>query len=1271
MKVVKDLQHGLLLNHFGLADKYYLSLTVLTFFAFSDPDAPLSEQDLWPFVQSELGKDAILDAAMPKLKGEVLVWGRCFTPGGAPRIAGEVGFHAGAIEKTLHVFGDRFWQKAGGTAQVITDPRPFTEMPITWQRAFGGSGFEQNPLGRGAAPVLSPEGQEIRPLPNIEIPGRLIGAPSDRPIPAGFAPIDFTWPQRTKKVGTYDERWLQERWPFYPDDMDWTYFNAAPEDQQMDRYFQAGEPIAVRNMHPEKPLLMSAVPALRQRCFLNQCEDMARKDGERIFKEINTHIDTLWLFPHAERGIAVFRGSTVVADDEALDVDHLFIATELSADPPKDIQHYHEVFLKRLDRGVGTKIAGAMEKAHEKLSAAADRLKDLPLEISDAVARNLGDAPRPVRTPHEVINNALTTIDKGQQRLDGAEKKILALKAKHGHRMKIDTSPFSSARQQFADAKTRLTGLATTVDDVTAKQADTFSKLRPQIGQAVAGIDPALLKDAGFDPDTFFAAFAGTTDPWQDSGMRFIEPCRDALKRRPHLMSAFRSLGFRPYTLKRAWIGINPELKTFQRDAWGLKPNAASTPDPSVLIIPPGLVIPCFDGARIVRITIRPIPADTGESPDMARLTRAIVNTDNDVIVEGSEAAAMVISPGDKAFIRVPEELDALFLHQEIGDMAAVIAMKTPDATPGKTAEALLKTTPQFIVACEATATGEDVAAAWQPVCPAAEALALPKEKTLFAAKKEGVDLWQWVADALHPEHAPDLADKPKEVDVTEPGALAALVPVIDVAGIIGQVRNRLTAKMQAGRDALEKSKKEMMAGSGKLLRDRGIAPESVFAAAKKSETPAANPYNAAKEKFTQKFAAMKNTLAEHNALTPDVEKTLAEVEKKNMGILTNAARQYDEGKAKLAAVKAAAAAGPPDWARKLMIDAGLDPDDPAPLKPLDREAVVQRLADGGRLAGKNLAGADLSGLDFRGIDLRRTQFQKTNLTGCNLDGADLSGAIANEADFSKASLRQTVMSKGLFQKAVFKEARMSGSDLTQAIMSEADLTGADLTGAVLTKTLLEKAKLIGARLTDAKAGKGYFLSTDVSQADFSGADVTKAVFLKANIDQVDFSRSTARGTIFIESTGDKVNFAGADMHNSRILNGSAMTRSDFTRANAERACWMKSDLSQSDFRGAQLKRGLVQECDLSASDLSGISAKQARLTKTDLSDANLKGINLMTGSLRKSKLVRTDLSGANLYGAEFYRTGVGETRFDEANLKMTKLYKRTDLIAEIEKEKK
>lgn len=1267
MRVIKESEHSLLLNYFGLMNRYYLAITVMTYFDFTDPANPLAEREMWPFVQEELGKDAILDMAMPKPKGELLVWGRCFPPGGEPRGASQVSVRLGPIEKRLYVFGNRYWKKAGGMGYSITEPEPFIDMPLTYDRAFGGSGFDRNPLGRGAAPVTTSPGQQSHPLPNVEDPRRLIGSPADRPDPAGFAPIDYAWPQRAKKLGTYDNKWFQERWPFYPDDMNWTYFNTAPEDQQIEDFFAGTEAFSVAGMHPKEPIVESRLPGIRHRFFVNQLADAAKPEGETLFKEVLTHIDTVWLFPHAKKGIAISRGTAEVKDDEALDIAHLYVVSERVSEHPGTIEKYHEQFTKQINRALTPDISAQMEEAKKKLSAAADTLMDLPLQIKDQIAAHLGKAPKAVRTPVEVVKDSLALIDKQKQLLADSEKRILAAKSRFGHMIKIDTSGFAVAAKSLDEAKSKLSAVPVMLEDIAKKNAENMKELKGALHEIYDKSDFLTVNPGAVDADAILDMYKEKPrDLWQDSGMRFLERCREELMQDPDMMTAFRSLGLRPYTLKRAWVGLNRQEARFERAAWALKPGKDDA-DPDTLVIPAGLVIPRFAGAAIDTIMVRPIFGSAAASA--ASLAQASRDGSRDVPVEGSKGNAMVLGGEEgKPFVRFADELEALLARQELGDFCAFTAMRDPSAPVDGDPKKALTGAPQFLITVYPVPEGSAGTVgmeSWKAAAGTAEPLALPKGRDLFGAKKAGVDIWQWIADALKPAVAPPPETKPKEVDVSEPGALAALVPVIDVKGLIKGVKDELMARIQPKLDLMAAKEKEAMDILRKEMAKKGISLDKMMAREPPKIPEGKNPYVFAQEKVAKDFQQIREKLTKQGTMNAEIEKKIAEAERSGQKILGDSAKLYDEGMKRLAADDAKVAAGTPDWAKKLLARAGIDPGDPNPLKPLTRDEVAERHARGLSLAGRNMAGADLSRLDLAGADLRKANLQKTNLAGAVLDGSDMSGALATEADFTKSSLRGVKMVTGIFQKAKFPGADMSRADMTGSMMSGADLTGTDLTGAIIVRTLLEKATLKNARAVDSLSSQIYLLSADVSGADFTGADLTKAVFLKTTIDEAKLSRSTLREAAFIESRGAKVDLSGADMHNSRILQGSAMTESDFTGTRADRSSWMKSDLSGGDFRGATVERALVEGCDLRGSDLSGVTAKQARFTKSNLSDSNLTQINLFQGSLRKSKLVRTDLRQANLYGAEFYRTGVGETKLDGANLKMTKLHKREELLPE------
>lgn len=335
MDIKKQESHSVFSKVFQAQGDNYLAITVMSAFSFDNPVELLDETDLWSFAGSTLSNHDVLDMFMPKQEGEILAAGKFFSPGRKFVRAGSVRISVGSVNKTLHVFGDRYWIKKAGVVSGISDPQPMTEMEITYVNAFGGPGYKQNPLGKG----MAKQGSDASiPLPNIEYPDELIGSPADRPQPAGFGPLGIEWQQRSVKLGTYDQKWLETRWPWYPEDMDWTYFNAAPEDQIIDKYFRGDEKVVIENMHPELFKIETTLPGLRMRCFVEKYSE-----EKEIFKELKTRLDTIWLFPEQEMGALIWRATTEVKDEDATDISAVVIDHELFADGERPLEYYRQL----------------------------------------------------------------------------------------------------------------------------------------------------------------------------------------------------------------------------------------------------------------------------------------------------------------------------------------------------------------------------------------------------------------------------------------------------------------------------------------------------------------------------------------------------------------------------------------------------------------------------------------------------------------------------------------------------------------------------------------------------------------------------------------------------------------------------------------------------------------------------------------------------------------------------------------------------------------
>jgi len=184
-----------------------------------------------------------IDFAPRKHRCDVLLTGHARAPAGTQVTRMRAGLRVGPMEKSFDVVGDRVWQ-AGLTGIRASDPQPFTEMPVSYDRAFGGAdrhspddmehvAYLPNPVGRGWHKHLRNEWVDGTPLPNIEAIGDGVSFPTDRRKPVALGPVGRGWPQRACHAGTYDDAWLADVFPFLPQDFDERYYQAVSEDQQL------------------------------------------------------------------------------------------------------------------------------------------------------------------------------------------------------------------------------------------------------------------------------------------------------------------------------------------------------------------------------------------------------------------------------------------------------------------------------------------------------------------------------------------------------------------------------------------------------------------------------------------------------------------------------------------------------------------------------------------------------------------------------------------------------------------------------------------------------------------------------------------------------------------------------------------------------------------------------------------------------------------------------------------------------------------------------
>ncbi len=221
----------------------------------------------------------------------------------------DVHLEIGPLSKRVSVFGDRVWED-GLTGFKPSDPIPFRQMPLRYERAFGGcdqspdnrdhwEAERRNPVGvgfrakRSTLPILG------SPLPNLEDPAALIHHVGDRPAPAGFGTIARDWSPRARLAGTYDEAWQSKRAPLLPEDFDPRYHNSAHPDLIAAGHLRGDEAVAVANVLAEGGSWRFQLPGESPR---------ARVQVAGHETQLDLHLDTVVLDADAQQVTQIWRG---------------------------------------------------------------------------------------------------------------------------------------------------------------------------------------------------------------------------------------------------------------------------------------------------------------------------------------------------------------------------------------------------------------------------------------------------------------------------------------------------------------------------------------------------------------------------------------------------------------------------------------------------------------------------------------------------------------------------------------------------------------------------------------------------------------------------------------------------------------------------------------------------------------------------------------------------------------------------------------------------
>ena len=196
-------------------------------------------------------------------RADVWLTGKAFAPAGRPVSVSVVRLavyrHGQALlDKALHVYGER--------KSFDSEPKPFESLPLTYELAYGGIGFDDNPVGVGA---------DERPLAPSVVD------PHDVEAVAGFGPISRYWKLRRRGITTHQRRELEADVPALPDGFDWSYYQAAPQDQRLP-FLGGDEWLVLDGMHPSLLRVQTRLPKVNAVARIFSAEPLPDEEGEAL-----------------------------------------------------------------------------------------------------------------------------------------------------------------------------------------------------------------------------------------------------------------------------------------------------------------------------------------------------------------------------------------------------------------------------------------------------------------------------------------------------------------------------------------------------------------------------------------------------------------------------------------------------------------------------------------------------------------------------------------------------------------------------------------------------------------------------------------------------------------------------------------------------------------------------------------------------------------------------------------------------------------------------
>jgi len=266
-----------------------------------------------------------------------------------------------------------------------------------------------------------------------------------------------------------------------------------------------------------------------------------------------------------------------------------------------------------------------------------------------------------------------------------------------------------------------------------------FKDAVARVGGVVPNKQNFFLPLVPIPQETLFEAIEMPPAIWMEMAALFVEASSKNIFERKEQRAWLANRGIPFEAVERYQIGWNPEPVSRKKADWGLEEEKKGGESSTKLFLPRGIVIPTIDTSGVVRIKIR--------------------NTDYDPTNEGSKKY-LAVTGSMKGFnligktkndvmLVVESELDALALDFACGDFAFAVSIGSNTKNPDSFTNYLARRVTHLLVCYDNDEGGLAMWKKWKMLYPHAKAYPTPIGKDVGEAVAEGLNLREWVREAL------------------------------------------------------------------------------------------------------------------------------------------------------------------------------------------------------------------------------------------------------------------------------------------------------------------------------------------------------------------------------------------------------------------------------------------------------------------------------------------------------------------------------------------